>query len=140
MQGDLEFTVTGRLGQDPALDYPGNTTKCEILVITNPRYFDKDTNAWKDGESSGWYIATWGALAEHVAQSLKKGDRVTVTGTQVRRKWTDGEGKDRWGTDLKADDVMASLKWNDVKVVKTERASTGAAPTGGSNDDPWSMG
>jgi single-strand DNA-binding protein len=64
--------------------------------------------------------------AEHLADSLAKGDRVMVTGRLRQRSWETSEGEMRSVTEIEADEVGASLKWATAKV---ERASQGG------NDD-----
>src|SRR4029450_14099812 len=49
--------------------------------------------------------------AEHLAESLGKGDRVMVTGRLRQRSWETPEGEKRSVTELEAEEVGASLKW-----------------------------
>jgi single-stranded DNA-binding protein len=62
----------------------------------------------------------WRGQAEHLADSLGKGDRVMVTGRLRQRRWETPEGEKRSVTELEADEVGASLKWATAKV---ERAT-----------------
>jgi single-strand DNA-binding protein len=65
----------------------------------------------------------WRGQAEHLADSLTKGDRVVVTGRLRQRSWETPEGDKRSVTELEADEVGASLKWATAKVERaTERA------------------
>ena len=64
---------------------------------------------------------TWAAWsAEHLADSLAKGDRVMVTGRLRQRSWETPEGDKRSVAEIEADEVGASLKFATAKV---ERAS-----------------
>jgi single-strand DNA-binding protein len=66
----------------------------------------------------------WRGQAEHLADSLAKGDRVMVTGRLRQRSWETPEGDKRSVTELEADEVGASLKFATAKVERaTERAT-----------------
>ena len=62
----------------------------------------------------------WRGQAEHLADSLSKGDRVMVTGRLRQRSWETPEGERRSVAEIEADEVGASLKFATAKV---ERAS-----------------
>ena len=62
----------------------------------------------------------WRDQAEHLADSLAKGDRVMVTGRLRQRSWETPEGEKRSVAEIEADEVGASLKFATAKV---ERAS-----------------
>jgi Single-strand binding protein family len=61
-------------------------------------------------------VNVWRGQAEHLADSLGKGDRVMVTGRLRQRSWETPEGDKRSVTELEADEVGASLKWATAKV------------------------
>ena len=62
--------------------------------------------------------------AEHLADSLTKGDRVMVTGRLRQRSWETPEGEKRSVTELEADEVGASLKFATAKVERTNERAT----------------
>jgi single-strand DNA-binding protein len=49
---------------------------------------------WRDGEASFCRVNVWRGQAEHLADSLGKGDRVMVTGRLRQRSWETPEGSD----------------------------------------------
>ena len=64
----------------------------------------------------------WRGQAEHLADSLAKGDRVMVTGRLRQRSWETPEGEKRSVAEIEADEVGASLKFATAKVERaTER-------------------
>jgi single-strand DNA-binding protein len=63
--------------------------------------------------------------AEHLADSLGKGDRVMVTGRLRQRSWETPEGEKRSVTELEADEVGASLKWATAKVERSSQRGNG---------------
>jgi len=81
--------------------------------------------------------------AEHLADSLSKGDRVMVTGRLRQRSWETPEGEKRSVAELEADEVGASLKFATAKVERTSQRGNGdrtqgrerAAERGGDFDE-----
>jgi single-strand DNA-binding protein len=67
----------------------------------------------------------WRGQAEHLAESLSKGDRVMVTGRLRQRSWETPEGEKRSVTELEAEEVGASLKWATAKVERTQQRGNG---------------
>jgi single-strand DNA-binding protein len=59
--------------------------------------------------------------AENFANSITKGTRVVVTGTQTQRKYTDKDGNERTAYSIRVDEVATSLKWATVEVTKNPK-------------------
>jgi single-stranded DNA-binding protein len=86
----------------------------------------------------------WRQLAEHVTESLTKGDRAVVIGRLKSRSWETPEGDKRSVTELEADEVGASLKWATAKVERSSQRGNGdrnhgrerAAERGGDSTEP----
>jgi single-strand DNA-binding protein len=50
--GDTTITMIGNLVDDPELRFtPSGAAVAKFRVASTPRYLDKATNEWKDGES-----------------------------------------------------------------------------------------
>ena len=83
---------------------------------------------WRDGDTSFFKVNVWRGQAEHLADSLSKGDRVMVTGRLRQRSWETPEGEKRSVAEIEADEVGASLKFATAKVERaTERATSDRA-------------
>ena len=67
----------------------------------------------------------WRGQAEHLADSLAKGDRVMVTGRLRQRSWETPDGEKRSVTEIEADEVGASLKWATAKVERVSQRGNG---------------
>jgi single-strand DNA-binding protein len=78
------------------------------LAVT-PRVNDGGT--WKDGDTSFFRITAWRDLAEHLTDSLSKGDRALVLGRLKTRSWETPEGERRSTVEVEAEEVGPSLKW-----------------------------
>ena len=66
----------------------------------------------------------WRGQAEHLADSLGKGDRVMVTGRLRQRSWETPEGDKRSVAEIEADEVGASLKFATAKVERASERAT----------------
>jgi single-stranded DNA-binding protein len=83
---DTHVTITGNLTDDPDLRYtPNGTEVANFRLAVTARIKDGDT--WRDGDTSYFRINAWRQLAEHVAESLTKGDRAVVIGRLKSRSW-----------------------------------------------------
>ncbi|HMD23612.1 MAG TPA: single-stranded DNA-binding protein, partial [Streptosporangiaceae bacterium] len=50
--GDTAITIAGNLVDDPELRFtPAGQPVAKFRVASTPRYLDKNTNEWKDGDS-----------------------------------------------------------------------------------------
>jgi single-strand DNA-binding protein len=92
----------------------------------------KDGEGWRDGDTSFFRINVWRQLAEHVAESLSKGDRAVVIGRLKSRSWETPEGDKRSVVEVEADEVAPSLRW---AIAKPERATNGKGKGGEFHDD-----
>ena len=75
---------------------------------------------WRDGETSFFKVNVWRGQAEHLADSLTKGDRVMVTGRLRQRSWETPEGEKRSVAEIEADEVGASLRFATAKVERAQ--------------------
>src|SRR6266702_5492967 len=83
---DTFTTVVGNLTDDPELRFTSNgVAVANFRVAVTPRIREGDQ--WKDGETSFFRVNVWRQHAEHVADSLSKGDRVLVVGRLRMRNW-----------------------------------------------------
>jgi single-strand DNA-binding protein len=66
-------------------------------------------------------LVAFSHLAENIAASLAKGDRVVVTGELEEAPDTGTDGSDHPGARLIARDVAVSLRFTEVQVPRAER-------------------
>jgi len=130
---DTHVTITGNLTDDPEVTFTGSgQAVCNFRLAVTPRV--KDGDSWRDGDTSFFRITAWRQLAEHIGDSLSKGDRVIVTGQLRMRAWETPEGDKRQVVEVTAEEAGPSLKW---ATAKPERASkTSGKQAGQFNDDP----
>ena len=127
MASDNQVVLVGNLTADPELKFTSNgVAVANFRVAVTARV--RDGNAWRDGDTSFYRITCWRDLAEHVTDSLGKGDRVLVVGQLRMRSWETPEGEQRSVTEVEADEIGPSLKFATAKV---ERSSYGGGSGGG---------
>jgi single-strand DNA-binding protein len=148
--GDTQITIVGNLVDDPQLRYtPTGQAVANFRVASTPRFLDKNTNEWKDGDSLFLSCNVWRQAAENVAESLQRGMRVIVNGRLRQRSYETKEGEKRTVYEVEVDEVGPSLRNASAKVVRSSRATggPGAGGQGGQGgyggasprpaDDPW---
>jgi single-strand DNA-binding protein len=139
--GDTVITLVGNLVDDPQLRFtPSGAAVANFRIASTPRFLDKQTNEWKDGESLFLSCNVWRQAAENCAESLQRGMRVIVQGRLKQRSYETKEGEKRTVYEVEVDEVGPSLKSATAKVVKTQRGG-GAGGFGGggsqADSDPW---
>src|SRR6202790_1663649 len=129
--GDTQITIAGNLVDDPELRYtPTGQAVANFRVASTPRFLDKATNEWKDGDSLFLTCNVWRQAAENVAESLQRGMRVIVTGRLKQRSYETREGEKRTVYEIEVDDVGPSMRNAAAKVTKSNR-SGGSGGFGG---------
>jgi len=140
MAGETIITVVGNLTDDPELKFtPSGAPVANFTVASTPRTFDKQTNEWKDGDALFLRCAAWRQLAENVAESLTKGQRVIVTGALRVRQYERQDGSKGTSVEMNVDEVGPSLKFATAKTTKATRSSSSGGGFGGGSpaNNPW---
>ena len=151
--GDTQITIVGNLVDDPELRFtPAGQPVARFRVASTPRFLDKNTNEWKDGDSLFLTCNVWRQAAENVAESLQRGMRVIVSGRLRQRSYETKEGEKRTVYEVEADEVGPSLRNASAKVNRVARTGGNgagqpqAARSGGrgqadgghaDDSDPW---
>ena len=135
---ETQLTITGNLVEDPELRFtPSGQPVAKFRIASTPRFYDKASGAWKDGDSLFLTVNVWRQAAENVAESMTRGTRAIVTGRLRQRSYETREGEKRTVYELEADDVAVSLFRATAKVTKASRSSAGNGGRGQGDADPW---
>ena len=130
---DTHVTLVGNLTDDPEVRFtPQGAQVTSFRLAVTPRLREGDQ--WKDGDPCFFRVNVWRDLAEHVAESLSKGDRALILGRLRARSWETPEGERRSVVEVEAEEVGPSLRWATAKPQRTSRA--GAKAGGQFNDEP----
>ena len=127
----ISVTVVGNLTGDPELKFtPSGAPVATFTIASNERFKD-GSGEWKDGPVSFVRCNAWRELAEHVAESLTKGDRAIVTGTMRQRDYETTAGEKRTVWEVSVTEAGAALRYATVKIAKARRDQVPAP------EDPW---
>jgi single stranded DNA-binding protein len=103
MAADNHTTIVGNLVDDPELRFTNNGIAVANMRVAVTQRIQQD-GEWRDGDTSYLTVNVWRGQAEHLAESLSKGDRVMVTGRLRQRSWESPEGDKRSVTEIEADE------------------------------------
>lgn len=129
------ITLTGLVATDPR-----NIVTSEGLAITTfrlastQRRFDKKESRWMDAETNWYTVTAFRQLALNAMASLRKGERVVVTGRLKIRSWDNGE-KTGTNVDVEAEAVGHDLAWGTTAFNRTILVSSAAEPSDGTAPD-----
>ncbi len=116
-------TLFGHLVDDPELRYtPNGVAVVNFRLASTPRYLDSSSGQWKDGDTLYLSCRAWRGLAEHIADSLAKGNRIVVVGRLAPRTYETKHGAKRTVIELDCAEVAASLRTATVAVTRTRQA------------------
>ena len=136
---ETTMTLVGNIVEDPELRYtPSGQPVVRFRVASTPRFYDKASGEWKDGETLFLTCQAWRQPAGHAAESLNRGTRVIVAGRLRQRSYEakDGSGK-RTVYELEADEIGVSLRNATAKVTKASRAAARNRQQRQGEADPW---
>ena len=105
-RGINKVILVGTLGADPDTRYtPSNAAVTNLSIATNESWKDKQSG--EQIEKTEWHrVVMFNRLAEIASEYLRKGSRVYIEGKIQTRKWEDKEGKDRWTTEIVANEMQ----------------------------------
>lgn len=128
-----DITVEGNLGSDPEVRYTRNGKQVTELRIAATASRKGQNGNWEDDGDPLWVIAPfWGEQYGHLADTLKKGDKVTVTGVLVQRAWDGNGGQRRTSLEVRFPHFRGTIPRKGG-----QQQATFTAPQGGQQGDPW---
>ena len=119
-----QITVVGNLTRDPELRYtPTGSAVVKFGLAVNRSYTNR--NGDKVEQTDFFNVVAWRQLGENIAESLKTGARVMVTGRLSSRSWETEDHQKRTSVEIEADEVGPSLRWATAQVTKATRGTPG---------------
>ena len=116
-----EISFVGNIVADPELRFsPSGRAKVQLTVANNQKWTDRQTGDQRERTCFA-RVEAWGSLAEHVAESLRKGDLVVVVGRLDQRSWETPQGEKRSMILINATEISPSLRWATCTIQKTQR-------------------
>ena len=96
--------INGNLGRDPEVRQAGDSPVADFSVAVTEKFRGRDG---QQQERTEWVnVVCWRRLAEIARDYLRKGSPVYVEGKLQTRKWQDRDGKDRYTTEVVADNFQ----------------------------------
>ncbi|MHB8729852.1 MAG: single-stranded DNA-binding protein [Sulfuricaulis sp.] len=105
-RGVNKVILVGNLGRDPEVRYsPNGQAVANATLATSESW--KDKTSGEKQEKTEWHrVVFFGRLAEIAGEYLKKGAQIYIEGRLQTRKWQDKEGKDRYTTEIVANEMQ----------------------------------
>ena len=117
------LSIAGNLTATPELrNVNGGRSVVSFSVADNRRWTDK-SGATQEAVTY-LDVTAWGAMADHVATSLRTGDRVLVTGRLEQRSWEGTDGARHTKHELVATEVAASLRYATASLTRSSKLAT----------------
>jgi len=119
--------LIGNLGKDPEVrTTPQGTSLARFSIATTTNW--KDASGAKQ-ERTEWHdIVAWERLAQICGEYLHKGKMVYVEGSLQTRSWEDQDGKKRYKTEVKANNVIMLSPRDAARAGTTPAAGAGTGP------------
>lgn len=137
MAGETVITVVGSLTADPEMRTTRNgSTVANFSIASTPRVFDKQSNQWVDGDALFLRCTAWRDMAQHCAQTLRKGMRVIAQGRLTQHSWEDEQHQKRTSVELQVDEIGPSLKYATAQVQKMQSGGYYGNANGGGYQQP----
>lgn len=128
-----DITVEGNLGADPEIKFTqGGDQITELRIACTPSKKNQQ-GQWEDVGDPLWVTASfWGEQHGHLADTLKKGDKVTVTGLLIQHGWEGNDGQRRTRLEVKFPRFRGVIPRRN-----NQQQAPFSAPNGGQQGDPW---
>lgn len=135
------MSAEATLVADPEIRFsPQGQAWARLRLVCNDRVKDAQ-GQWMDGEPFFFSAVAFGKVAENLAESVLKGDRLIVTGRAKWNEWETQEGEKRKDLQVIVDTVGVGLLFGAAKSdrMRGEHQSGGRATPGtsGPSADPF---
>ena len=119
MLNGIPSLIVGNLGRDPEFQMVNGKQIARISIGVTPRV--KKVGDWHDAPTLWYRVTIWDTYqAEHVLNSLHKGDRVGAYGMV-----TSDEYQGKTSMNMSADIVFVPLDRNDVTIIPRQQGNGG---------------
>jgi single-strand DNA-binding protein len=118
------ITTEGNLTTDPELRFTKTTGQpvCTIRLAVSARRKNID-GEYEDTPAVFYEATVWGQLAEHLADTVHRGDRLLVHGSTHEEEWTDREGATRIKHVIQVSAAGVSLRYATATVHRAAKTN-----------------
>lgn len=118
------ITVIGNIATPPERKVTASgLVITSFRLATNDSRFDRQTNAWIDGEPNYFSVSIFRALAENAYYSLHRGERIIVSGKLRIKQWETATTKG-WTAEIDAEAVGHDLQFGTTRFDKAPKRAT----------------
>lgn len=117
------ITVTGYLSNDPELRYTPSGKPVASFGLGEKRRKPKGQQG--EDEWTNYRCEAWNQLAENIAASVSKGDRVIVVGHFETQRYETQQGEKRSSLVLVVDDMGPEIRFNICEIERNPRKDEG---------------
>jgi single-strand DNA-binding protein len=137
-RGINKVILIGNLGADPEVRPTQSGTVVATLRLATSEQW-KDRNTGEQQERTEWHrVVLFGKTAETANTYLRKGAKVYIDGSLRTRKWQDNDGRDKYTTEIIANDMqMLDARSDDAVQPMSSEASHQKAPIDVDPDIPF---
>ncbi|GAA2900385.1 hypothetical protein GCM10010517_66020 [Streptosporangium fragile] len=129
---DIYVTLTGNIAAPPRQHtFPDGSRVTSLKVASTSRYFDRENQQWRNGETTYFGVRCFRGLADNVARSVQLGQPIVVQGRLRIREFVHG-GERRFMPEVEANSLGHDLRWGIGSFDKPQRG--GAAPLLGDDE------
>lgn len=121
-------TISGafRCVKDPTLRFSqAGMPIASFTAVADKKKKNESTGQWDDDKVIFVRVTCFKQLAEHVAESVKKGTNVVVTGQVSASEWETDSGEKRTTIEITANDIGVGLFWDTVTVHQAQQGGGG---------------
>jgi len=105
MRGVNKVILVGNLGRDPEVRYTKDGKAVATLNVATTEQWN-DQNGQRQEKTEWHRVVLWGKQAETAKEYLSKGRQVYIEGRLETRTWDDREGKKRYTTEVRANQMI----------------------------------
>ncbi|WP_433353943.1 single-stranded DNA-binding protein [Microtetraspora malaysiensis] len=127
---DVYVTLSGNVTADPRqYQFPDGSRATSLRLAVNRRVLDRQSQTWTTQDTTYYTIRCYRALADNVAQSVRKGHPLVVYGRLRIKQFQDRQGEQRFLAEVEASSLGHDLKWGIASFEKPVRSYAGT-PSG----------
>ncbi len=97
---------------------------CSFRLASTERRYNKELQAWRDGETVYYTVTCWRSMAENAAESVQKGQPMIVHG-RLRVSSYEKDGQTRTSVEIEARSLGHDITWG-VSTFRKAGLATGA--------------
>ena len=110
MVNEAQLSLTGYVASDPrSRETRNGVPQASMRVAWTPRWIDRASGEWADGNTSFVTVLCWRRLAANVATCIRRGDPVVIKGRLSIRPYEDKDGNARLAVEVDASSIGHDL-------------------------------